>query len=346
MAENGPYVIAEYIWLGGNNELRSKTRIVYNIKTANPEGFPNWNYDGSSTDQADGLNSELNLKPVAVYRNPFGHPCGYSNSFLVLCETYDKYDKPLSGNNRHFANVVFNSDMGKSEKPWFGIEQEYFIIGKKHPFQVLHALKEKDQGPFYCSVGANAIYREVAEKHMNMCLKAGLHVSGINAEVAPCQWEYQIGPCEGIKSGDEMWISRWILERVSEEFDVRIIWDPKPFPNLNGSGCHTNFSTETMRQEGGLEEIFKAIEKLRRSHNGHMAVYGTGNQKRMSGKYETAEYDKFTFNRDKPVDRGASVRVGYDTIKNKCGYFEDRRPASSMDPYLVTSKIFRTCCLG
>ena len=65
----------------------------------------------------------------------------------------------------------------------------------------------------------------------------------------------------------------------------------------------------------------------------------------MTGKHETASFSNFSFDLTKPVDRGASVRVGTDTIHNKCGYFEDRRPASNMDPYLVTSHIFRTICL-
>ena len=337
-------LIAEYIWMGGNGELRSKTKVLpgFSLPSLDAKYLPMWNYDGSSTAQAEGLNSELKLKPVAVYVNPFAYNGVFTQSFLVLCETLDKNDKPLPTNTRAEAAKLFATDKVKSEKTWFGIEQEYFIMGGKFGNQ-FNGCK---QGQYYCSVGnKNAIYREVAEEHMKLCLKAGLKVSGINAEVAPCQWEYQIGPCEGIEAGDQVWISRWIMERLSEKHNVTINWYPKPAKGINGSGCHTNYSTEKMRNAGGLNVIFSAIEKLRLKHKEHMEVYGKDNDKRMSGEYETASYDVFSFNQLKSVDRGASIRVGYDTIKDGKGYFEDRRPASNMDPYLVTAKIAETTIL-
>ena len=339
---NHRVVIAEYIWLGGNGELRSKTKVLHNFRLQSLEAknFPMWNYDGSSTAQAEGLNSELKLKPVAVYYNPFSNQNTVAGNFLILCETLDKHGKALPTNTRAAAADLFGTHKAKTEKPWFGIEQEYFIVAGNPDFRGI------TQGQYYCSVGGrNAFYRDVAEEHMNLCLKAGLKVSGINAEVAPCQWEYQIGPCEGIDSGDQMWISRWIMERLSEKHNVYINWEPKPFPGINGSGCHTNYSTESMRKDNGLTVIYDAIEKLRLKHSEHMEVYGKDNDKRMSGQYETANYNYFSFRKDRSVDRGASIRVGYDTIKDRKGYFEDRRPASNMDPYLVTSKIFETTCM-
>ena len=135
------------------------------------------------------------------------------------------------------------------------------------------------------------------------------------------------------------------MERLSEKHNVIISWEPKPIIGINGSGCHTNYSTKSMREDGGLHFIYSAIEKLRLKHMEHMKVYGKDNDKRMSGEYETAKYDVFSFNKDRSVDRGASIRVGYETIKDGKGYFEDRRPASNMDPYLVTSKIFETTCM-
>jgi len=344
-------VIVEYIWIGGNGELRAKTKVIpdFSLISLEAKYFPVWNYDGSSTAQAEGLNSELKLKPVAAYMNPFVSHSSLSSSFLVLCETLDKNDKPLPTNTRAHAAEMFETHKAKTEKPWFGIEQEYFIIGQNYNhFGVIWQDMENKiiQGQYYCSVGnRNAFYREVAEEHMELCLKAGLKLCGLNVEVAPCQWEYQIGPCEGIESCDQLWISRWIMERLSEKHNVYINWAPKPFNELNGSGCHTNYSTESMRKDGGLDVIYAAIEKLRLKHIEHMKVYGKDNEKRMSGEYETANYNYFSFNKDRSVDRGASIRVGYDTIKDGKGYFEDRRPASNMDPYLVTSKIFETTCM-
>ena len=345
-------VVAEYIWLDAKKHLRSKTKVIHSdfgntmlpgygkspIKTAQELAryFPNWNYDGSSTGQAEGLYSELLLEPVAVYNNPF---MGGANHVLVLCETTDKDGNPLESNCRAWANKLFLAK--KEEEPWFGIEQEYFILGKDYQIT-----GNEKQGRYYCSVGAqNTYYRKIAERHMEACIGAGLQISGINAEVAPCQWEYQIGPCEGITSGDELWVSRYLLERVAEMENAVILYHPKPWKNINGSGCHTNYSTNSMREEGGLEKIYEAIDKLSKKHMEHMEEYGEENEKRMSGEHETSQYEKFSFNKERPVDRGASVRVGYETIKNGRGYFEDRRPASTMDPYLVTSKIFETTVL-
>ena len=81
---------------------------------------------------------------------------------------------------------------------------------------------------------------------------------------------------------------------------------------------------------------------LEENHELHMENYGTDNHLRMTGKHETASYDKFTFG---VANRGASVRIPTETKKNGKGYFEDRRPASNMDPYIVTSLLAQTILL-
>jgi glutamine synthetase len=323
----------EYVWIGGNNELRSKIKV---LEEGDMAIIPDWNYDGSSTNQASGEDSEVIIKPRCIFRSPFNR---YRGDQLVFCDTYTPDDCPLYNNMRFLANDIFNKKL--DEKPWYGLEQEYFMMKNGNP---LGFDESKTQGQYYCSVGTeNAFGREIALKHLEYCIIAGIKISGINAEVAPGQWEFQIGPCEGIRAGDHLWMARYILQRIGEEYHIKIDFSPKPLSgDWNGSGCHTNYSTEIMRQENGLEYINAAILKLGEKHEEHMKVYGTGNELRMTGEHETASFDKFSFG---IANRGASIRIGNATFNNKCGYFEDRRPSSNCDPYIVTSKIFKTTCL-
>jgi len=132
---------------------------------------------------------------------------------------------------------------------------------------------------------------------------------------------------------------------VCEIHGVVASLDPKPVPgDWNGAGCHTNFSTKDMREvEGSLNSvIIPAIERLGKKHAEHIAAYGTGNERRLTGRHETASMDKFSYG---VANRGASVRIPNQTKADGKGYFEDRRPSSNMDPYVVTSKIFHTCCI-
>ena len=328
-------MLAEYIWIGGNLEIRSKTRVLPN----NTNIFPEWNYDGSSTNQATGEDSEVIIKPRAIFNCPFRR----ENNKIVLCDTYDSEGNPHKTNSRFWAEKIFNKDL--DARPWFGLEQEYFIMDRKTGFPL--GVKPDEniiQGQYYCSNGGNnAFGREFVDEHLNLCLYAGLKISGVNAEVAPGQWEFQIGPATGIEAGDHLWVARFLLERLTEKYGYWIDLRPKPNVKVNGSGCHCNYSTVLMREgtkeKTGLEFIDDAIMKLSLKHEEHMLVYGEENKDRMTGEHETASYDKFTFGR---ANRGASVRIGNETINNKKGYFEDRRPASNCDPYLVTAKIFET----
>ena len=332
--------VLEYIWLGGNYEIRTKTKVLEtseHIGIHDISNIPAWNYDGSSTMQASGEHSEMNLLPISIYKNPLRK---YEHSYLVLCETRDKNNNPLDTNNRFEANKIFEDN--KEAIPWFGLEQEYFILNDEIRDRLLN--EEIKQGQYYCSVGGNnAFLRKIVDRHLEVCIEAGLNISGINAEVAPYQWEFQIGPCTGIEAGDQLWVARYLLERIAEEDGYYIDWSPKPFKGMNGSGCHTNFSTHKMRtQNDGLEYMLKAIKNLEKNHNEDVKLFGIGNDSRMSGLYETSSYDKFSFDINTPVNRGASVRIGYDTLKNGYGYFEDRRPGSNIDPYQVTSIVFKS----
>ena len=338
----GLKVLAEYVWIGGSGQdLRSKTKTLeHEVKDVSE--LPVWNYDGSSTGQAPGKDSEVYLKPVRIFKDPFrGAP-----NIMVLCETClpDGDLTPIPTNTRRAAEAAFNQDL--ESKPWYGIEQEYTLFhkGGMTPLGWPEFGYPRPQGPFYCSVGTeNAFGRRIVEAHYKACVYAGVNISGINAEVMPGQWEYQVGPCEGIESGDQLWMSRYIMYRVCEDFGVQVSFDPKPVKgDWNGAGCHTNFSTEAMRVDGGYDEIIKAIEKLAKKHEEHIKVYGEGNERRLTGHHETAPITQFSYG---VANRGASVRIPRQAKLEGKGYFEDRRPASNMDPYVVTSKIFCTCVL-
>ncbi len=345
-------IVLEYIWLDSHSNFRSKTKIVAenSINISNPETLPIWNYDGSSTGQAVGTDSEIFLYPRVCFKDPFRQE---QSSYLVWCEMLDKNSKHLENSNRHYAMEIFNKF--KEVEPWFGIEQEYFIVDPKTKYPLGFDISQahglvcpEPQGKYYCGVGTGCVFaRDIPETHMKYCLYAGVNICGVNGEVAPGQWEYQIGPCVGIDAGDHLWMSRYILNRISENFGYEISYHPKPLGKLlglnadwNGSGCHTNFSTKAMREPEGIVHIYRAIDRLSKNHQAHMKLYGADNTMRMSGKHETSSYDRFTFGR---ANRGASVRIPNSVLTESKGYFEDRRPGANCDPYLVTSIILKTC---
>jgi len=330
---------AEYIWIDGFGHLRSKGKTLDSVPRT-VDDLPEWNFDGSSTGQAPGEDSEVVIQPRAMYADPFrGKP-----NLLVMCDCYDPQGRPLPTNTRFECAKVM--EQAKDLVPWFGVEQEYFLMKRsdKRPLGFPDHGYAAPQGDYYCSVGAeNCFGRSIADAHWRACIYAGIKISGINGEVAPGQWEFQVGPATGIEEGDMLWTARYILGRICEIEGVELSIEPKPVKgDWNGSGCHTNFSTKPMREAGGYEaHILPAMEKLTKKHHEHIAVYGEGNDQRLTGLHETASIDKFTFG---VADRGASVRIGHDTRKNGKGYFEDRRPASNMDPYLVTRMIVATSC--
>ena len=329
-------LLLEYIWLDGYDTLRSKTKVMSvesDDYSVNPSSLPVWNYDGSSTGQASGDDSEVILKPVYVVPDPFRRKYKLSmppiRCFLVLCETYLPDGNPHPSNTRHAAKQLFFEN--RDEKPMFGIEQEFFITKYGNPLgfpdKTLRPLPQKD---YYCGLGGgNAVGRDCVELAMDNFLYAGLNITGLNAEVAPSQWEFQV--CEtGILASDQLILLRYILNRTAELFGWNVDYHPKPIKgDWNGSGCHTNFSTLSMREEGGYTHILEAIEKLRDTHLMHMENYGNYNKERLTGHHETAHWSEFSWG---VADRGASIRIPRETEANGCGYFEDRRPASNMDP--------------
>ncbi|XP_024519100.1 glutamine synthetase nodule isozyme [Selaginella moellendorffii] len=336
-------VIAEYIWIGGSGmDLRSKARTLDVPKVEDLKQIPKWNFDGSSTGQAPGEDSEVILYPQAKFNDPFRR----GNNILVICDAYTPTGEPIPSNKRAAAAKIFSHPDVAKEETWYGIEQEYTLLQKDVKWPLGWPINGYPgaQGPYYCGTGADKAWgRDIVNAHYKACLYAGVKISGINGEVMPGQWEFQVGPVEGISAGDQLWAARYILERITEIAGVVLSFDPKPIEgDWNGAGAHTNYSTKSMREEGGYEVIKSAIEKLGLRHKEHISAYGEGNDRRLTGRHETASIHSFSWG---VANRGASVRVGRDTEKDGKGYFEDRRPASNMDPYIVTSMIAETTIL-
>ena len=325
----------EYVWLDGYTpepNLRSKVKVI-NIK--NNEGrvtlddCPEWSFDGSSTRQAEGKFSDCILKPVRVYRNILNK--GYLKSYFVLCEVMYPDGTPHISNTR--ANVGI-----EEEDLWFGFEQEYTIYRNGRPLGFPKNGYPEPQGKYYCGVGNGQVDgREFVDNHMEMCIKAGIEITGTNAEVLLGQWEFQVFSQGKEKAGDDLWMARYILMQMSEDYGFKIEFHPKPVQgDWNGSGLHCNFSNKKMRDDGGAEyfnNIFRAFDVR---HLEHIENYGSENNLRLTGKHETQSIEKFSWGIS---DRGASIRVPLATSKEWKGYLEDRRPASNGDPYKIVRVI-------
>jgi glutamine synthetase len=329
----------EYVWLDGYKpepNLRSKVKIVSyeSVKNAFLNGeFPMWNFDGSSTSQAETGNSDRLLKPVRHYI-PSTFPLE-NNIVYVLCEVLNPDGTPHESNKRSSIGEGF-------EDLWFGFEQEYFIREEINGNIIGHKRNNlKGQGEYYCGVGHNVVGRKFVDEHLNMCLNYGIDITGINAEVALGQWEYQVLSKNKLKGGDDLWMTRYFLHKVAENYGYHIELHPKPIQNgeWNGSGLHTNFSTDMMRFDGNEEYFAALFNAFESRHDDHIKAYGSNNNLRLTGEYETQAIDKFSWG---VSDRGASIRVPQETANEWKGYVEDRRPGSNADPYKIIREIVKS----
>ena len=332
----------EYVWLDGYTpepNLRSKVKVVdaklHEVKGKKLHGVslndcPQWGFDGSSTKQAEGHFSDCTLNPVRLYPNPLNK--GVLDSYLVFCEVLNPDGLPHDSNTRALIGDDNETDL------WFGFEQEYTIMKDGKPIGFPKDGFPEPQGKYYCGVGNGQVNgRLFVEQHMENCIMAGIDVTGTNAEVMLGQWEYQVLGKGKLKSGDDLWVSRYILNQMSENYGFNIEYHPKPvIGDWNGSGLHCNFSNTKMREEGGkqyFDAIFKTFESR---HIEHIKCYGSSNDMRLTGEHETQSIHKFSWG---VSDRGASIRVPISTEKEWKGYVEDRRPASNADPYRIINII-------
>lgn len=332
-------VKVEYIWMDGHEptqKLRSKTKIISG-EVNSLSDLPNWGFDGSSTNQAAGEDSDCMLKPVYYILDPIRG----GNNLLVMCEVMNADGSVHRTNTRaHLRSVA---EKYADQESWFGIEQEYTFFQGRVPLGWPEGGYPAPQGPFYCGVGADEVYgRDIVEDHLELCIDAGLEISGINAEVMPGQWEYQVGPLGPLDVADQLWLSRWLLYRISEDYGVSATLHPKPVKgDWNGAGAHTNFSTKAMRTTGGLKVIEAACDALAKKHGEHIAIYGAHNEERLTGLHETCSIKEFRYG---VSDRGASIRIPMTTANDGFGYLEDRRPSANMDPYKVCAALIETTC--
>ncbi len=367
-------VSVEYVWLDSLSQLRSKSRILlwnpdeekFSVDGKLTENIPDWSFDGSSTDQALSGFSDIILRPVRMIEDPFG--MGY----IALCELYSVPEKELfqifeklavgsSEDILEFAKVselapacndsrvalrrtmisvnILETHINKSVSPIIGFEQEYVLISKLTG-RALGWPKDgfpAPQGNYYCGNGAEKAFgREIATKHLEACIRSKLFISGINAGIAPGQWEYQIGASDPLTISDHLWLSRFLLIREAEKRDVMVSFDPNPVQgNWNGSGLRINFSTSEMREEDGLSKIIEGCKKLSTKVDKHLKVYGKGCEDRIA--------DAFDFN---VGDRNTDVRIPLQVALEGKGYLQDRRPCANVDPYEVSKVMIETIVLA
>ncbi len=330
---------AEYLWIDGHKptaKLRSKTKII-DGPVSELDQIPEWSFDGSSTMQAEGTSSDCLLKPVFYISDPVRG----GNHIIVLNEVFNADGSVQLANNR--ARLREISERFSHEEAVFGIEQEYTFFDGSRPLGWPDKGYPALQGGHYCGIGADEVIgRKIVEDHMDACLRAQLAISGINAEVMPAQWEFQIGPVGPLEVSDQLWVARWLLYRIAEDHGISATLYPKPVKgDWNGAGAHTNFSTKGMRAEGGIKVIERACEKLGQNHLKHISIYGAHNEERLTGLHETCNINEFKWSIS---DRTASIRIPMQVATKGKGYLEDRRPSANMDPYLVTAAIIDTVC--
>ncbi|XP_013141149.1 PREDICTED: glutamine synthetase 2 cytoplasmic-like [Papilio polytes] len=333
-------ILSTYVWVDGSGiNMRSKDR-TFDFIPKTYKDLPVWYYDGSNTAQANSDNSDTFIFPEVIYHDPFRR----GNNIIVLADTYQHNYEPTSTNHR--KNCVLICEKGEVEEPMFGFNQEFFLTTTDgRPLGWPPGGFPAPPGPYYCAIGANKIVaRDLMEAFFRCCLFAGIKLNGMNSGTTPSQWNFQVGPSPGIRAADDLWMARYILSRLAEEYGTVATFDAQPVPDWPGNGTFVYFSTKDMREDDGILVIERAIDKLSRRHGVHINEYdahnGADNVLRLTGKNGLPHLRDFTAG---VANRGCSVRIPRQVAEDKRGYLEDRRPAANADPYRIITIMLRTC---
>ena len=326
-----------YVWTDRHGGLRCKSRTIYDLhrlETIEIEDVPRWNYDGSSTGETSTDDSDVYIVPRALFRDPFKQ--NQENCYIVICDKFGSDNTPMDTNYRFPAMKIFNERTHL--EPMFGLEQEFFFETIDKTKRV--PLSNHDNN--YCSVisSKDPTPGTVLQLFYHYALVAGIKVSGINNEVATMQFEFQIGPCIGVSAGDHLYAARYVLATIAAMFGYQVNYRAKPGVTFNGSGMHTNFSTNEMRlvttDGSSYNAIEQAIKNIGDNHSDLVEVCGLDTDRRLTGDHETSSIHEFTYG---VADRTASIRIPRDVHRQGYGYLEYRCPSSSADPYRVTSQL-------
>jgi len=330
---------AEYLWVDGLSpaqQIRSRARVVSVPDSPVVTDFPIWNFDESQMGQAEGCESGCILNPVRVYRDPFRGV----NDYVVLCEVNDADKKVHASNIRARMRKMLDC-LGEAVDPWLGFEQEYTLFRDVRSLEVPGNGVPGSQGSYYCGVGSENVYgRKLAEAHARTCIDAGILIYGMNA-VMPGQWAFRVGyrgidseRCDALTVADDVWVARYLLSRVGEEFDMRVSFGNKPRRgDWNGAGMRANFSTADTRDPNKRQKALVGIvDALEVGHSGDADEYGGGPRESLGGECEARSNDTFASG---IAHRGAPIRIPRTVTWKGCVYLEGRCFGVDSDPYRI-----------